>query len=474
MGDWDHEEDSRHALLAPFWSQLVAAGDAKLTVQHDWSYSGVMGTLEDLVQDIVEVGAGAVGGTLGVVIGATADAVGWMGVDLRPGGTLGVIGGVVVFAVAAGLGAGFGGALIMAIPAGAVVGAVSEQLIERRGLNGAERDLAYSVFGPSLDPASVELTNLAGLGGRAFTAPGVDGKIYLNLGSAHANPLGVSGSYERPGQLLIHELTHAWQIQHSAFLPGLMCSGMVNQAGFLMGDNVYDYGGPGRAWSDYNAEQQAAIVDQWYGATGRNVLYQPMDQQSPLYRYVYGDVLGRAAAPTARGTLRTSPSSAVGRNAQHLDVFWVQPGGEVGSQWWDGAAGSSWGDHPSFTIAGPGAGVPGQQVCTVARDDTSIAAFWAAADGSVWTASWVAENPWTAPERIASPGAAVPGSRVAAASRARHQLDVFWIAPDGAVWSTWWNDQIPKAWSQFAPFPITDAHAAELRACRGRPAGGPP
>jgi hypothetical protein len=126
VDDWNHEEDSRQPLLAPFWPQMVAAGDAKLSVQHDWSYGGVMGTLDDLVKDVVDVGAGALGGTLGVVIGATADAIGWMGVDLGPGGTLGVIGGVVVFAVAAGLGAGFGGALIMAIPAGAVIGAVSE------------------------------------------------------------------------------------------------------------------------------------------------------------------------------------------------------------------------------------------------------------------------------------------------------------------------------------------------------------
>jgi hypothetical protein len=147
--------------------------------------------------------------------------------------------------------------------------------------------VAQQVFGSQLNYENVQLTNLSGAGGRAFTAPGVDGKTYCNLGSAtydntlnlgpcpaggshdhtgsgnyllqHDTPLGASqqadwkwcgkcqeltyamptrpsdGSYPVNGERLIHELTHAWQIQHNSFVPGFVCSGIVNQGAFING-----------------------------------------------------------------------------------------------------------------------------------------------------------------------------------------------------------------------------------------------
>src|SRR4029078_2663988 len=188
-------------------------------------------------------------------------------------------------------GAGVGTALILGVVAGVAIGAVTNALIKFRPLNVAEIAFARQVFGNSLPYQDVIITNLAGLGDRAFTAPGVDGKTYLNLGRAYDNPLGTGGSaYPKPGQLLIHELTHAWQIAHAGFLPGLMCSGMVNQANFILGDNVDEYGEPGPGWSKFNAEQQGAIVDQWFGGTGRSSRYKEMDQENPYYRYVWNDV----------------------------------------------------------------------------------------------------------------------------------------------------------------------------------------
>ena len=100
-------------------------------------------------------------------------------------------------------------------------------------------------------------------------------KTYCNLGHAYDNPLGsYPQTYSAGGQELIHELTHAWQIAHSDFLPGLMCSGIVNQANYLFGDNVYAYGQAGPDWSSFNLEQQGAIVNQWFGGNGTTVLSQ--------------------------------------------------------------------------------------------------------------------------------------------------------------------------------------------------------
>ena len=54
------------------------------------------------------------------------------------------------------------------------------------------------------------------------------------------------------------------------------------------------------------------------------------------------------AAQAAPGDLKTSPSSAVARTPNHLDVFWVGPDGAVATQWWDGAPGANWGRPPAL------------------------------------------------------------------------------------------------------------------------------
>ena len=122
--------------------------------------------------------------------------------------------------------------------------------------------------------------------------PGGDKKIYLNLGDGYDSPDPIQykhGSYDKPGQLLIHELTHAWQIAHAAFLPGLVCEGIVNQANNTVGQSVYVYGPPGPDWSSgFNLEQQAAIVDQWFGGKPTPVVpnRKEMDENDPYFIYI--------------------------------------------------------------------------------------------------------------------------------------------------------------------------------------------
>lgn len=467
VDDWEHEERGNNPLLHLYWAQLQAG--PIYNVAKDYSWGGPVGTINELVKDIFDIGAGVVGTALGVIVGATREAIDWLGTTLGPGGTLGVIGGVVVFAVATVAGAGVGGALILAVVAGVAIGAVTNALIEYRALNAAEVALARKVFGNSLNFDKVVITNLAGAGGRAFTAPGVDGKTYCNLGHAYDNPLGSGGdAYPYPGQLLIHELTHAWQIEHTSFLPGLMCSGMVNQAQYTLGDNVYAYGAPGGDWSTFNAEQQGAIVDQWYGGNHNSARHQPMDQESPYYRYIWDNILGHANSSSAPANLRSAASSgvaAIGRSEGHLDVFWVGQDGAIGSQWWDAARGAGWGDHTAFAIAPYWSAQQGSAVTCVARTPNNLDVFWVGYDGAIATQWWAAgdHGQWgdhTA-FAIAPPGSARPGSAIAAVARTPDHIDVFWIAPDGAIASHWWDAAAGGGWGNHGPFPIAPAGSAD-------------
>ena len=468
VDSWNHEENGHSPLLALYWSKLD--NQATYGVAKEYKWGGVVGTLAELVGDILDVAAGAVGGALGVVIGATREAIDWMGATLGPGGTLGVIGGVVVFAVSAVAGAGIGTALILGVVAGVAIGAVTNALIKFRPLNSAEIAFARQVFGNSLPYQDVIITNLAGLGDRAFTAPGVDGKTYLNIGRAYDNPLGTGGdAYPRPGQLLIHELTHAWQIAHTGSLPGLMCSGMVNQANFILGDNVYQYGPPGRGWSEFNAEQQGAIVDQWFGGTGPSSRYKEADQENPYYRYIWNDVINHLPPDEARANLRATASSAlnvVSREPFSLELFWANTSRAIGSQWWTGASGDSWGDHSPIDVVAPGAVAPGAAVTTVARTPGNLDVFWVAADGSVMTQWWAAapDGGWTehgGAFPIAPAGSASPGAPIAAVARTADNLDVFWVRPDGAVASQWWAAAPGAGWADHGAFNIAPPGSAE-------------
>lgn len=296
--DDTHPEPGSNPLISMYWNQIV--NSATFSVAHDYQWSGVVGGIASLVSDLFDIGAAAAGAAIGAVIGLTREAIGWLGATLGPGGTLGVIAGVVVFAVGAIAGFGVGSALILGTIAGVAAGAVSNAMIKSRPMSPNEIIFAQQVFGSELPYGNVVLTNLGGLGGRAFTAPGVDGKTYCNLGEnwndSDVTKMPGNGSYPVAGELMIHELTHAWQIAHNSFLPGFVCSGMVNQANYVMGDDVYAYGPAGPDWSSFNLEQQGQIVNQWFGGdrTGPTP-YHGMNKADPYYRYISGNILTGSA-----------------------------------------------------------------------------------------------------------------------------------------------------------------------------------
>jgi hypothetical protein len=263
-----------------------------MVVSRSSELSGVLGTAVDVVKDVAEFFV--VAETLGVgfavclVVGSELNQAGVSLPGLGGVGGLGVAGGVVYI---------FGpSAIIPAIILGVAAGEIVDAMVHLRRLHDDEVAFARQVFGDSLDFTRIRVTNLSGLGARAFTTPTVDGTTLVNLGNAADAPLvAASPAYPVAGQLLIHELTHAWQIQHASledgYVPGLMCAGILNQT---VVSKPYEYGPPGPPWSSFNLEAQGAIVDQWFGGNGR----QPgpgKDQTSPYFGYITNNLrLGAA------------------------------------------------------------------------------------------------------------------------------------------------------------------------------------
>jgi hypothetical protein len=256
---------------------------------HSSELVGVLGTIVDVVKDIGEFFV--VAETLGVGLALYVTA----GSELsRVGVSLPGLGGVVGLGVVGGVVFIFGPfATVPALVLGVAAGAIVDAMVKIRSLSDGEVAFARQVFGDSLNYDRVRLTNLSGLARRAFTAPTVDGTILVNIGNAFDAPSVAvfPGNYPVPGQILIHELTHAWQIQHASledgFIPGLMCQGILNQT---VVSNPYVYGPPGQPWRSFNMEAQGAIVDQWFGGNGRQV-GPSMNKSGPYFGYIANNIL---------------------------------------------------------------------------------------------------------------------------------------------------------------------------------------
>jgi len=188
-------------------------------------------------------------------------------------------------------------AIVPAIVIGVAAGALVDSMIHLRELTEDEKKFARTVYGDTIDFGPVRITNLSGFGTRPFTAPTIDGTILVNIGNSADSPLTAvfPKSYPRAGQLLIHELAHVWQYQHSSwhdgYVPGLICAGLLDQA---FGDG-YTYGSAGQEWSSYSMESQAAIIDQWFGGNRQQSAQPQEDLDSPYFRYINDNVrLGEA------------------------------------------------------------------------------------------------------------------------------------------------------------------------------------
>jgi hypothetical protein len=83
---------------------------------------------------------------------------------------------------------------------------------------------------------------------------------------------------ERIDATFIHELTHVWQAYNNFFKNAPLLSALCSHAWVkVVGGSAYTYT-PGKPWGDYNREQQAEIVQDWY----KN----GMKTSDPLYTYI--------------------------------------------------------------------------------------------------------------------------------------------------------------------------------------------
>lgn len=130
-----------------------------------------------------------------------------------------------------------------------------------RFLGEREKAIAYKVFEGSIPYSRVLVSDGLGYNGRAYTMPEISTYV-LNVGDGY---YGMSSPNRLDDQaLLIHELVHVWQGEHSRWRGTFFVkSGWVQ----IRTDDAYKYD-PVRLkdWDSYNPEQQAQIVEDWFKA----------------------------------------------------------------------------------------------------------------------------------------------------------------------------------------------------------------
>jgi hypothetical protein len=252
--DFDHHEEGQNLLVTQYWLDVRASS---MSVSKSYEDAGALHTIEDIAKDLLGflVADVTFGAGLALVIAASAELANSLDASfVGPGGLVGVV-------VAGGVVWVFGpSAIIAAVVAGVAAGAITDAMIKHRQMTSEEYRFASTVFGNTLPPRDrFYITNLSHGGGRKYTWPNLDGSIVLNLDDAFEDPMHYASSgYPTKGQVFIHELTHAWQIHIKSFIPGVLCKAVVQTGS-------YDYGPAGQAWSDFGLEQQAAMVDHWFG-----------------------------------------------------------------------------------------------------------------------------------------------------------------------------------------------------------------
>jgi hypothetical protein len=299
--NWDEviTDPKKTNLIRNLWPDISGG---KMVVSRSSELSGVLGTATDIIKDVAEflLVAETLGASLAIclVIGSELGDAGVSVPGLGGIVGLGVVGGALfIWGPLA-----IGPAIILGVAAGAIVDA----MVKIRRLTTDEENFARDVFGDSLDFDRIRLTNLVGIGGVPFTAPTVDNHILVNIGLSDAfydSPTVVkcpNKNYPVLGQLLIHELTHAWQIQHAplerAYVPGWLCEGIGEQV--FIGQAAYFYGPEGASWDSFHLEAQAHIVDDWFAGTGRQAPTSPlppevspqMNPNSPYFGYINNNI----------------------------------------------------------------------------------------------------------------------------------------------------------------------------------------
>jgi hypothetical protein len=285
------------SLLKAQWN-VARQGRISRKLEFDTDWFGPAGEVAGFLAQVIAFGTAF--GTAGVAIVVAGEAADHLNIEQL------VLPGLVGVVVAGAAGFVFGP--IALFPAFVVGAAVTAATVKQRHMSDEEKAFADQVFKGKLPSDRVLLTNLVGFGERPFTAPGPGGAILVNLGKGFDDPVRYTGKggdrlgVNAPGQLLIHELTHAWQIGNESFTPEYYCRAVSTALGTVGGDmSAYGYGTAGGSWSSFGTEQQGSIVDEWFAGSnnpsdGPQKGYPPMhsiDQgpdQNPYFRYIRDNV----------------------------------------------------------------------------------------------------------------------------------------------------------------------------------------
>lgn len=253
--DWSESVVSPVA-QTDFWN--LQLGHLEVRRLKDKSLGWVSGVLESGLKFLIGSGAGFVIGPAGGMLAV----VGTLAGSVVSGGNF--QGGLRAVA----------GTLWMAGPGGMLVALAAEgvyQLMtDERPLNDEEWRIAQLVFSSQL-PArdDIRITNAVGGNNRPFVYKRFDGITTINMGEWYDDPCGMyedfwrdkddhsKGTFRR-GEKLVHELTHVWQLEHGSNFV-LVAKGMAKVFG-----EEYEYTA-GTAFREYNLEQQATIVQDWFG-----------------------------------------------------------------------------------------------------------------------------------------------------------------------------------------------------------------
>ena len=155
-----------------------------------------------------------------------------------------------------------GGLLWMAGPEGMIYSLIADAMArladEEDTISTTAYQLANRVFRGTLPPRDkIKISNGIGTGGVPYTFPRWDGDIVINLGDGAGDPVAAThGRCTVPGQLLVHELTHAWHYHNDPVL--------IFYALNRFKDSPHPGTFPTAGWGTFSHEQKGVIVDEWF------------------------------------------------------------------------------------------------------------------------------------------------------------------------------------------------------------------
>jgi hypothetical protein len=172
------------------------------------------------------------------------------------------------------------------------------KVLTKRRINEDEEALARQVFQDQLPYSNIHIANFYLPGNEDVAVTVASGTELIPIKALTEYTIYFGPAVFSDGALktvktrntFIHELTHVWQGHHSTFSWQYMVNSILSQGRAIIfhgsRGKAYEFKA-GKAWGDYNVEQQAYIVQSWF-ADG-------MKTDSELYVYITENI--RAGRP---------------------------------------------------------------------------------------------------------------------------------------------------------------------------------